>query len=75
VRLFNPTGIGTWWIAAYDPDTHIAWGVAELHERETGPFSMDELTEFRGRFGLSIERDLHYRPATSGPSHIAERDT
>ena len=39
-------------------------GVAELHEREIGSFSVDELTEFRGRFGLPIERDLQYRPAT-----------
>lgn len=64
VRLFNPTGIGTWWVAAYDPDTHIAWGVAELHEREIGSFSMDELVDYRGGFGLPIERDLHYAPAT-----------
>lgn len=65
VRLFNPTGIGTWWIAAFDPDTQIAWGVAELTDREVGSFSMDELTAFRdSRFGLPIERDLHYTPTT-----------
>jgi Protein of unknown function (DUF2958) len=62
VRLFNPTGIGTWWVAAYDPDGHVAWGVAEIHEREIGSFSMDELTEYRGRFGLPIERDLGWKP-------------
>ena len=64
VRLFNPTGIGTWHIAAYDPDTQIAWGVAELHGREVGSFSMAEIVNFRGRFGLPIERDLHYRPVS-----------
>lgn len=64
VRLFNPTGIGTWWIAAFDPDTEIAWGVAELHCREVGSFSMRELAEYRGQFGLPIERDLHFRPVT-----------
>ena len=64
VRLFNPTGIGTWWVAAYDSEDMIAWGVAELHEREIGSFSMAELLAYRGRFGLPIERDLHYRPAT-----------
>lgn len=66
VRLFNPTGIGTWWIAAYDPETGNAWGVAELHERECGAIWMPELVEFRGQFGLPIERDLHWRPATVG---------
>jgi Protein of unknown function (DUF2958) len=64
VRLFNPTGAGTWWIAAYDPDTMVAWGAAEIHEREVGSFSMGELLEYRGRFGLPVERDLHYRPMT-----------
>lgn len=63
VKLFNPTGIGTWWIAAYDPDDRIAWGVAELTEAEVGSFSMDELIALRGRpFGLPIERDIYYTP-------------
>ena len=31
VRLFNPSGIGTWWVAASDPDTQLAWVVGELH--------------------------------------------
>lgn len=64
VKLFNPSGAGTWWIAAYDPDTCVAWGVAELFEREVGDFSMVELGELRGRFGLPIERDLYYKPKT-----------
>lgn len=64
IRLFNPTGVGTWWIAAYDPEDRIAWGVAELQCREIGSFSMVELVEFRGRIGLPIERDLHYKPVT-----------
>ena len=64
VRLFNPTGVGTWWIAAFDPESVIAWGVAELESREVGSFSMRELADFRGRFGLPVERDLGYRPET-----------
>ena len=64
VKLFNPTGIGTWWLAAYDPDSQTAWGVADLHEREVGSIWSPEILAFRGRFGLPIERDLHYRPVT-----------
>jgi hypothetical protein len=64
IRLFNPTGVGTWWIAAYDPDTQIAWGVAELDYREVGSIGITELVRFRGRYGLPIERDLHFRPTT-----------
>jgi hypothetical protein len=49
---------------AYDPDTGVACGAAEIAERELGPFSMDELVSYRGRFGLPIERDLHYKPVS-----------
>jgi len=62
IKLFNPTGAGTWYIAAYDPADRIAWGIAEIHEREIGDFSMAELVDFRGRFGLPIERDLFWEP-------------
>ncbi len=65
VKLFNPTGIGTWWIASYDPETKIAFGVAELFERESGDFDLEEIVEFRGVFGLPIERDLSYRTPRS----------
>ena len=64
VRLFNPTGIGTWFIATYDPHTDIAWGVVDLYCREVGSFSMRELLDYRGLFGLPIERDLHFRPVS-----------
>jgi Protein of unknown function (DUF2958) len=64
IKLFNPTGRGSWFIAAYDPETRLAWGVADIYEREAGPIDMAELVDFRGRFGLPIERDLHYSPQT-----------
>lgn len=64
VRLFNPTGIGTWWVASYDPDTGNAYGVADLHERSAGLIWIPELVDYRGQFGLPIERDLYYRPQT-----------
>jgi hypothetical protein len=62
VRLFNPTGVGTWFICEYDPTTHMAFGLSVLHEAEVGYISMEELTAYRGRFGLPIERDLHFKP-------------
>lgn len=64
VRLFNPTGIGTWWIAAYDPETEIAFGVTQLQFTEVGDFYMPELVAIRGQFGLPLERDLYYSPMT-----------
>ena len=62
VKLFNPTGTGSWYIAEYDPETRIAYGAACIHEFELGYISLGELTAFRGRFGLPIERDLHWQP-------------
>lgn len=62
VKLFNPTGAGTWYIAAYDPETRTAYGAAHLFEFELGDIYLPELVEFRGRFGLPIERDLHWTP-------------
>lgn len=61
IKLFNPTGAGTWYIAEYDPATRIAYGVVHLFETEYGSFSMEELVEYRGRFGLPIERDLSWK--------------
>jgi hypothetical protein len=62
VKLFNPTGAGTWYLAAYDPETRTAFGAADIHEHELGYIDMAELVAFRGRFGLPIERDLHWTP-------------
>ena len=64
VRLFNPTGRGTWWLAAYDPEDAIAWGVADIVEREVGSIGMEELVAYRGVLGLPIERDLYYTPVS-----------
>jgi len=60
VKLFNPTGIGTWWLTELDPETNIAFGVAQLHEREAGYIDLNELKEFKCVMGLPIERDMYF---------------
>ena len=62
IKLFDPTGSWTWYIAAYDPATRAAYGLVDGFEKEYGTFDMQELVEHRGRFGLPIERDLHWKP-------------
>jgi len=62
VKFFNPTGIGTWYVYSYDPESRIGYALCDLGYPELGAFSMDELESFRGGFGLGIERDLHYKP-------------
>jgi hypothetical protein len=55
-------------LASWDQGEHPfyfeVYGVADIHCRELGSFSMQELLDFRGRFNPPIERDLHYRPTS-----------
>lgn len=63
VKLFNPTGAGTWLLTEIDPsDETVAWGLCDLGMGfpEFGTVSLTELATYRGRFGLGIERDLHF---------------
>lgn len=63
VKWFNPAGDATWLVAAIDPDDHTrAFGLADLGFGflELGWIYVPELQGFRGRFGLGIERDLHF---------------
>ena len=63
-KFFNPTGVGTWYIYDREKDfPDIFWCYANLDDpemAELGTVSLTELSEFRGQFGLKIERDLHF---------------
>jgi hypothetical protein len=60
VKLFNPTGRGTWYITEADLAEGVAFGYCVIHYGELGYVSLAELREFRGRLGLGIERDEGY---------------
>ena len=62
VKFFNPTGIGTWWACEFDPESGIFFGKADLGFPELGTFSLEELQNYKGKFGLGIERDLYFTP-------------
>ena len=60
-KFFNPGGSGTWYAVEFDPETGIFYGyVTDLGFNELGSFALAELEEFRGRFGLGIERDMYF---------------
>ena len=60
-KFFNPTGAGSWFATEYNPEERCFFGyVTGLGSDELGYFSLDELTEFTGQFGLGIERDLFF---------------
>lgn len=62
-KFFNPTGAGTWYATEYDPIDKIFFGYVSIFgdwNDEWGYFSLAELEDFKGAFGLGIERDLHF---------------
>jgi hypothetical protein len=64
LKLFNPTGAATWLITESDPDNpDVLFGLCDLGMdcAELGSVSLAELANFRGRFGLGIERDRHFK--------------
>ena len=62
-KFFNPTGAGTWYATEYDPTDKMFFGYVSIFgdwNDEWGSFSLDELENYRGMFGLGIERDLYF---------------
>ena len=63
-KYFNPTGAGTWFATEYYPKERLFFGYVSIFgdwNDEWGYFSMDELENYQGRFGLGIERDLYFK--------------
>ena len=63
VKLFTPDAGATWLLTEIDPgDEDRAFGLCDLGQGfpELGYVSLAELQSVRGRFGLPIERDLHF---------------
>ena len=61
-KFFDPAGAGTWYATEYDSQTNSCYGyVTGLGYDEWGSFSIDELEAIKRPFGLSIERDVHFK--------------
>lgn len=64
VKLFTPDAACTWLLTELDPDDpDIAFGLCDLGMGcpELGSVLISELESVRGRLGLPVERDLHFR--------------
>ncbi len=63
-KFFDPTGRYTYYMVEYDPVERRMFGycVSALGPDcdEWGYTSLEELEEVKGRFGLGIERDIHF---------------
>jgi hypothetical protein len=74
-KFFMPDGGWTWYAIEgspvdasgfYDTDKEkvdfVFFGLVDGLEVELGYFSLAELQQIRGKFGLPVERDLHFQP-------------
>jgi hypothetical protein len=64
VKLFTPDAGATWLLTEIDPNLpDLAFGLCDLGLGfpELGSVSISELEAVRGRLGLPIERDLHFK--------------
>ena len=65
LKLFDPNGAGTWLIAEMDPEApDRLFGLGQPNfasPPEVGVVSFAAMQHYRGRFGIGIERDRHFR--------------
>lgn len=64
VKLFTPDGACTWLLSELDPEEpDIAFGLCDLGfgTPELGSVRLSELSSLRGRLGLPVERDRHFK--------------
>lgn len=63
-KFFDPCGSWTWYLMNQDPkDPDYLWGIVKGSYVEVGSFSLSELLNHKGRFGIGIERDRWFTPA------------
>lgn len=74
VKFFSPVGAATWLITSLDEDGDTAFGLCDLGmgEPELGSVSLRELQSIRLRFGLKIERDMHFEAKGPLSQYAAE---
>jgi hypothetical protein len=62
-KFFNPCGAATWIIFGQDEEQKdVLFCVADIGRGcvEAGTVLLSDLENFQGRFGLGIERDMHF---------------
>jgi len=75
VKLFTPDAGCTWLLTEIDPeDPDICFGLCDLGMGfpELGSVSLSELESVRGRLGLPVERDLHFKPTKTLSAYAEE---
>lgn len=63
VKFFTPWSNWTWYVTEgrkQEDGDYLFFGLEDGFDKELGYFTLSELEEVRGPFGLKIERDLHF---------------
>ena len=61
LKFFTPWSNWTWYVTEFD-GTDTFFGLVKGLEQEWGYFSLSELENVCGPYGLRIERDLYFSP-------------
>jgi hypothetical protein len=75
VKLFTPDAACTWLLTEIDPENpDIAFGLCDLGMgcAELGSVSLAEIGALRGKLGLPVERDLHFKAAKTLTAYADE---
>lgn len=64
-KLFLPWTSGTWLLTEKEPGTSLCFGLCDLGmgSPELGYVCIEELYSVKGIAGLTVEQDIHFRPA------------
>ena len=63
VKLFLPNSNWTWYIIEIDKqDNNTCFGFVDGLEQELGYFTIKELENLRGQFGLKVDLDVSFKP-------------
>ena len=60
VKWFTPDSNWTWYVAEYDSENGMCWGLVDGFEKEFGFFTIDEIQKLKGPLKLPIERDMWF---------------
>ena len=76
-KFFTPWSNWTWYLMNKQPGEDYCWGIVEGDAIEAGSFSIKELDELAGPFGMEIERDLHFSPIKANDlwKELTEKET
>jgi hypothetical protein len=75
VKLFTPDTGFAWLLTELDPDdTDVAYGCVDLGMGcpETGSVRISKLESLYGRIGLSVERDVRFKPTKTLSAYADE---